>query len=116
MSSLSSAATLELTTYRVLIRYYIGDAMDLVSIHSLILQICPSLIVHAACPNATSATAKVFHQVTDQGTESTLQVARKAPFAEVFIFTSSGTMAVGPEHIGLDESTRREYSDPNSHP
>lgn len=116
MSSLSSTATLELTTYRVLVRYYIGDAMDLVSIRSLILQICPSLIVHAACPNATSATAKVFHQVTAQGTENTLQVARIAPSVEVFIFTSSDTIAASPEHIGIDESTPLEDSDTNSHP
>lgn len=96
--------------------YQAGDITDLASIRAVILQICPSVIIHAACPNAISATAEVFHQVTVQGTENMLQVAREAPSVKVFIFTSSATMTAGPEHIELDESTPLADSDPNSHP
>ena len=98
------------------VNYQAGDIANLSSIRSVILQICPSVIIHAACPNATSATARAFHQVTVQGTQNLLQVAHEAPSVRVFIFTSSATMAAGPEHIDLDESTPLADSDPNSHP
>lgn len=98
------------------VNYQAGDITDIASIRSVILQLCPSVIIHAACPNATSATAKAFDQVTVQGTQNMLQVAREAPSVKVFIFTSSATMAAGPEHIDLDESTPLADSDPNSHP
>ena len=98
------------------VNYQAGDITDIASIRSVVLDLCPSVIIHAACPNATSATAKAFHQVTVQGTQNLLQVAREAPSVKVFIFTSSATMAAGPEHIDLDESTPLADSDPNSHP
>ena len=98
------------------VNYQAGDITDIENIRSVILQLCPSVIIHAACPDATSATAKAFHQVTVQGTQNLLQVALDAPSVKVFIFTSSATMAAGPEHIDLDESTPLADSDPNSYP
>ena len=98
------------------VNYRAGDITDISSVRSVVLQTCPSVIIHAACPNATSATAKAFHQVTVQGTQNLLQVALEAPAVKAFIFTSSATMAAGPEHIDLDEDTLLADSDPNSHP
>ena len=96
--------------------YRAGDITDIAAIRSVILQIEPSVIIHAACPDATSATAQAFHRVTVRGTQNLLQVALEAPSVKVFIFTSSATMAAGPEHIDLDESALLADSDPNSYP
>ena len=98
------------------VNYLAGDITVISSVRSVVLQICPSVIIHAACPNATSATAKAFHQVTVQGTQNLLQVALEAPSVKAFIFTSSATMAAGPEHVDLDECTPLADSDPNSYP
>ena len=98
------------------VEYRAGDITNIADIRSVILQICPSVIIHAACPNATTATARSFHRVTVQGTQNLLQVAVEAPSVKAFIFTSSATMAAGPEHIDLDESTPLADSDPNSFP
>ncbi len=98
------------------VNYQAGDITDISSIRSVILQICPAVIIHAACPSATSAIAKAFHQVTVLGTQNLLQVAKEAPSVKAFIFTSSATMAASPEHVDLDESTPLADSDANSHP
>ena len=98
------------------VKYQAGDITDIANIRSVILQISPSIIIHAACPNAISATAKAFHRVTIQGIQNLLQVAIEAPSVKAFIFTSSATMAAGPEHIDLDENAPLADSDPNSYP
>ena len=98
------------------VQYHAGDITDLANIRSLILQICPSVVIHAACPNATTASAKAFHRVTVQGTQNLLQAATEAPSVKAFIFTSSAVMAAGPEHIDLDESTPLADTDSNSYP
>ncbi|KAI4159556.1 MAG: hypothetical protein L6R39_000337 [Caloplaca ligustica] len=88
------------------VSYYAGDISDLEPLRTLIHQISPSVIVHAASPLAISATAADFERVTIQGTKNLLTVASEVPSVEAFMFTSSATMAAGPEHISLDETTR----------
>ena len=98
------------------VEYRAGDITKIEDIRSVIVRICPSVIIHAACPDATTATAKSFHHVTVQGTQNLLEVAVAAPSVKAFIFTSSATMAAGPEHIDLDEDTPLADSDPTSYP
>lgn len=98
------------------VSYYAGDVSDLFTMRTLIRQICPSIIVHAACPTATIASAKEFELVTIQGTRNLLTVASEIESVKAFIFTSSATMAAGPEHINLSENTALADTSPESHP
>ena len=58
---------------------------------------------------------KDFEAITIHGTRNLLTVALEAPLVEAFIFTSSATMAAGPEHIDLDENTRLADMSSGSH-
>ena len=98
------------------VSYLAGDISDFAAIRALVLQIQPSVIIHAACPSAISGTPKDFERVTVRGTANLLMVAREAESVKAFIFTSSATMAAGPEHIDLDESTELADTSPRSHP
>ena len=98
------------------VSYHAGDISDLAAIRTLILQIRPSIIIHAACPSAVSGTPRDFERVTIQGTRNLLMVAREVESVRAFIFTSSATMAAGSEHIDLDESTELADTSPRSHP
>lgn len=79
-------------------------------------KISPTVIIHAACPPATSASAMTYHEVIVEGTRTVLEVALKRPLVKAFIYTSSATMAAGPAHIDLDETTPLAAADPQSHP
>ncbi len=98
------------------VSYHAGDISDLARVRNVILEVCPSTIVHAASPSAVSASTKDFEAVTIHGTRNLLTIAFEAPSVRAFIFTSSATMAAGPEHIDLDEDTRLADMSPGSHP
>jgi len=88
------------------VEYYAGGISNLASLRGLISHICPSIIVHTASPSTVSASAKEFEAITIQGTRNLITVALKISSVKAFIFTSSATMAAGPKHIDLDESTK----------
>ena len=97
------------------VAYHAGDISDLHAIRNLILQMQPSVIVHAACPSAISGTPKDFERVTIRGTSNLLKIAREVASVKAFVFTSSSTMAVGREHVDLDETTDLADTSPHSH-
>lgn len=98
------------------VSYHAGDITDPNSIRALILQIQPQVIIHAACPSAITGSSKEFRAVTVQGTANLLKTASSLPSVKAFIYTSSSTMAAGPEHINRDESTALADTYPTSHP
>lgn len=98
------------------VAYHAGDICDTRAIRTLISEIRPSLIVHAACPPATTGSASDFDRVTIHGTKNLLEIALEAPSVKGFIFTSTATMAAGSEHVNLDERALLADADPRSHP
>ena len=97
------------------VSYHAGDISNLAGLRALISEIRPSVIIHTASPSPVSASPKEFKAITVQGTQNLLTVASEVPSVKAFIFTSSATMAAGPEHINLDESTGLADTDPSSH-
>ncbi len=98
------------------VSYHAGDISDLASLRALIFHIRPSVIVHSASPSTVSASTKEFKAITIGGTRNLLTVASEVSSVKVFIFTSSATMAAGPEHVDPDESTRLADTVSSSHP
>lgn len=98
------------------VSYYTGDISNAAQIQKCISEINPTVIIHAACPPATSASAKVYHQVIVNGTRTLLEVALNTVSIKAFIYTSSATMAAGSTHIDLDETTPLADTDSSSHP
>ena len=97
------------------VSYHAGDISDLAGLRALISKIRPSVIIHTASPSPVSASPKEFNTITIKGTQNLLEVASEVASVKAFIFTSSATMAAGPEHIDLDESARLADKDPKSH-
>ena len=98
------------------VSYYPGDIADLAAMRSIIAQIQPKVIIHAACPSAISASARTMEKVIVEGTRNLLTAAIEALSVRVFIFTSSATMAAGPEHLDLDENAPLADTSHKSHP
>ena len=98
------------------VTYYTGDISDLATVRKLMVQINPTVVIHTACPSATNGSAKDYESTTIQGTQNLLQTSSEIESAKAFIFTSSATMAAGPEHVNLDESTPLADTCPSSHP
>lgn len=83
---------------------------------ALVLQIRPSVIIHAACPSAISASKRDYETGTIRGTQNLLTIASECTSVKAFIFMSSATMAAGSEHIDLEESTALADTSSSSHP
>ena len=98
------------------VSYYPGNIADLVAMRSIIAQIQPKVIIHAACPSAVSTDARTTEQVVVEGTRNLLTAAVEVRSVRAFIFTSSATMAAGPEHLDLDENTPLADTSYKSHP
>ena len=98
------------------VSYYVGGVSNPSVMRDLIFAIQPVVIVHAACPSPTAASAKMYEDIIVRGTQILLAIATDAPSVKAFIFTSSATMAAGPEHIDLDENAQLADTKPGSHP
>ena len=98
------------------VSYHIGDVSKSSSMRDVVLAVQPTVIVHAACPPMTSASAKTYEKIIVKGTRDLLAIAADAPSVKAFIYTSSATGAAGSEHIDLDETTPLADTYPGSHP
>ena len=98
------------------VNYYTGDVSSPSELQQKIDKISPTVIIHAACPPATTASAKTYHEIIVEGTRTLLEIALRTHSVRAFIYTSSATIAVGPAHIDLDETTPLADTDPQSHP
>ncbi|KAF4626754.1 hypothetical protein G7Y89_g11400 [Cudoniella acicularis] len=86
--------------------YYAGDITSKTCVSKLLEIIKPQVIFHAAAPLAhdTSITAKGYHQIIVEGTESVISCAKSAPSVKALVFTSSALVARGHKHLDIDES------------
>ena len=98
------------------VSYHTGDVSKPPELQKSVHEISPTVIIHAACPPATSASQKTYQKIIVHGTKTLLEIALKAPSVKAFIYTSSATMAAGCAHIDLDETTPLADTDPQSHP
>ena len=98
------------------VSYHTEDVSNRSEMQKKIDEISPTVIIHAACPSATSASAKTYHEVIVDDTKALLEIALKAYSVKAFIYTSSATMAAGAAHIDLDETTPLVDTDSRSHP
>lgn len=98
------------------VSFHTGDISNPSELQKTIDEISPTIIIHAACPPTTSASAKTYQKSIVDGTKTLLEIALEAPSVKAFIYTSSATMAAGPAHIDLDETTPLADTDPHSHP
>jgi sterol-4alpha-carboxylate 3-dehydrogenase (decarboxylating) len=98
------------------VSYHTGDISNAAELEKLIDEICPTVIIHAACPSPTSASSRTYREIIVRGTRTLLDIALKSSSVKVFIYTSSATMAVGSAHIDVDETTPLADTDPRSHP
>jgi sterol-4alpha-carboxylate 3-dehydrogenase (decarboxylating) len=84
------------------------DVLQLVNI------IQPTVIIHTASPSPVTGTPKEYERVTLHGTENLLRVAKASQHVRVFIYTSSSTLAKGPEHLNLSEDYPLANADPTA--
>jgi len=98
------------------VTYYTGDVSSPSELQQIIDRISPTVIIHAACPPATTASAETYHEIIVEGTRKLLEIALRTQSVKAFIYTSSATMATGSAHIDVDETTPLADTDPRSHP
>ncbi|KAF4636516.1 hypothetical protein G7Y89_g1583 [Cudoniella acicularis] len=94
--------------------YHTGDLTNCSSIEKLLLEIRPTVIIHAASPSPVTGTPKEYQLVTIQGTRNLLEIAKASNDVRAFIYVSSCTLAKGSEHINLTEDYPLANTDPKS--
>ena len=85
--------------------YHAGDITSIESIRSLLLQIQPRVIIHAAAPVAAfnDSSEALFHEVIVGGTNNLLQVAAETKSVQAFVHTSSHVVMLGPSFVSAKE-------------
>ncbi|KAH7132578.1 hypothetical protein B0J11DRAFT_522026 [Dendryphion nanum] len=96
--------------------YCIGDLTRDDDIKKILDERKPSVIIHAVSPSPVTGTTKEYNQVNIRGTESLLRLAKASEHVQVLIYTSSSTLAKGPQHLNLDESAPLANTDPKAAP
>ncbi|KAI9699594.1 MAG: hypothetical protein M1820_007093 [Bogoriella megaspora] len=94
--------------------YFSGDLNNHEFIRDVIGEIKPIIIMHAASPSPVTGSPHEYQAVTVDGTKNLLKVATESPFVQVFIYTSSSTIAKGYEHLNLDENYPIANVDPKA--
>jgi sterol-4alpha-carboxylate 3-dehydrogenase (decarboxylating) len=84
--------------------YHAGDLTRHSEIQKLLDDLKPMVIIHAASPSPLTGTPREYERVNIKGTQNLLKVAKDSKYVRVFIYTSSSTLARGPEHLNLDET------------
>jgi sterol-4alpha-carboxylate 3-dehydrogenase (decarboxylating) len=95
-------------------QYYSGDIADLKVTETLLQQIKPTVIVHAASPSPITGSHREYQNVSVVGTKNLLSLSKKSPYTYAFVYTSSSTIAKGPAHIDLTEDCEIANSDPKA--
>lgn len=94
--------------------YHAGDLTAHDDINKILEELRPAVIIHAASPSPVTGTPKEYEHVNIRGTQNLLKVAKESEYVRAFIYTSSSTLAKGPEHLNLDESCALANSDPKA--
>ncbi|KAF1962261.1 C-3 sterol dehydrogenase/C-4 decarboxylase-like protein [Byssothecium circinans] len=109
-SAATSASRLEGATYLSC------DLTDYASIRACISDIKPTLIIHAASPSAVTGTKNQYKKVNLHGTQNLLKTAKQSEHVRSLIYTSSSTLAMGREHVDVDESCELANYDAKASP
>lgn len=94
--------------------YVSANLNDAKSIRSVLSEIKPTVIIHAASPSPVTGTPREYKEITVDGTNNLLDLARESKHVRVLIYTSSSTMAKGREHVDLDETYPLADTDPKA--
>ncbi|MCJ1422453.1 hypothetical protein MMC29_000333 [Sticta canariensis] len=88
------------------VSYHAGDISNPERIQSLLDELRPRVIIHAASPtgHVTGNTA-MYQETNVKGTANLLACAAHAPFTRAFVYTSSTVVMVGSEPNFADESS-----------
>lgn len=95
-------------------KYIAGDLGDHESFRRILQEIRPHVIVNAASPSPVTGTPKEYQKIAVDGTKNLLSLATKSPDVQILVYTSSSTMAKGPEHVNLDETFPMADTDPKA--
>ncbi|CAO2651922.1 Nn.00g002050.m01.CDS01 [Neocucurbitaria sp. VM-36] len=96
--------------------YHNGDITNEEQIRTVIEETKPAVIIHAASPSPVTGTTTDYKQVSIKGTGNLLRCAKDSEHVKAFIYTSSSTLAKGPEHLDLSEECMLANEDPNATP
>lgn len=86
--------------------YHAGDINSPETIKSLLEDLKPTVIIHAASPTGHEVenASSLYRETNIQGTTNLLSCAAQIPSVRAFIYTSSSTVIAGSEHKFVDES------------
>ncbi|KAH7386040.1 hypothetical protein BKA66DRAFT_461375 [Pyrenochaeta sp. MPI-SDFR-AT-0127] len=94
--------------------YHNGDITKEDDIRRVIDETRPAVIIHAASPSPVTGTSTEYKAVNIRGTGNLLRCAKDSEHVRAFIFTSSSTLAKGPEHLDLNEECPLANEDSNA--
>lgn len=88
------------------VSYHAGDISNLERVQSLLDEVKPRVIIHAASPHGHVVTddASIYQETNIKGTANLLACAVQTPSTVAFVYTSSSIVTAGSEHKFADES------------
>ncbi|MCJ1268804.1 hypothetical protein MMC22_008692 [Lobaria immixta] len=89
------------------VSYHAGDITSPEAVQSLLNELKPRVIIHAAAPSghAVTGSVSVYQETNIKGTANLLACAAQAPSTVAFVYTSTSIALVGSEHLFADESS-----------
>lgn len=89
------------------VSYHAGDISNPELIQSLLDELKPRVIIHAASPSGHVVTGNtsVYQNTNIKGTANLLACAAQSASTVAFVYTSTAIVIVGSEHIFADESS-----------
>ena len=89
------------------VSYHAGDISNLQAIQSLLDELKPRVIIHAAAPSGHAVTGNppVYRETNIKGTTNLLACAARVSSPVAFVYTSTSVVIVGSEHNLADESS-----------
>lgn len=89
------------------VSYHAGDISSPVTIQSLLDEVRPRVIIHAASPHGhvVNVDTSIYQETNVKGTTNLLACAAQTPSTVALVYTSSVMVMAGSEHKYADEST-----------
>ena len=88
------------------VSYQKGDINNLDDIRSLLANIRPRVICHAAAPRGDDPTVQPedHHKISVEGTKNIFQCATELPTVKALVYTSTCAVSRGYQHFNIDET------------
>lgn len=89
------------------VSYHAGDITSPEAVQSVLNELKPRVIIHAAAPSghAVTGSVSVYQETNIKGTANLLACAAQAPATVALVYTSTSIVLVGSEHLFADESS-----------